>query len=196
MTPATEVPRLTPLSAPYSPDVAAQLQKWMPPGATLEPLALFRTLSLHLELASRMRPLGAGILGARATVPMHLREVMIQRTCALTGAEYEWGVHAAAFADAAGLDEERLRSTVHGGPLEECWTPLEASVVALADELHETSSISDQLWARLTGELGPEQIIELVVTAGWYHVIAYVCNGLRVEHEQWAPRFPPGPGAE
>jgi 4-carboxymuconolactone decarboxylase len=195
MTPATDVPRLTPLCAPYAPEVAAQLQKWMPPGAAVEPLGLFRTLNLHLELASRMRPLGAGILGAAATVPINLREIMIQRTCALTGAEYEWGVHAAAFAEAAGLDEERLRSTVHGGALDPCWTPLEASVVRLADELHATSSISDPLWAALAGELGAEQIIELIVTAGWYHVIAYVCRGLRVEHEQWAPHFPAGPDA-
>jgi len=29
------------------------------------------------------------------------------------------------------------------------------------------------------------------VTAGYYHVIAYVCNGAAVEHEQWAEPFPP-----
>ena len=58
-----------------------------------------------------MRPLGAGILGSRATVPLGLRELMIDRTCALTGAEYEWGVHARAFGAAAGLDEARLRAT-------------------------------------------------------------------------------------
>jgi hypothetical protein len=38
------------------------------------------------------------------------------------------------------------------------------------------------------------QIIELLVTAGWYHVISYVCNGLRVEREEWAAQFP-APGA-
>jgi alkylhydroperoxidase family enzyme len=35
------------------------------------------------------------------------------------------------------------------------------------------------------------QILELIVTAGWYHVIGYVCNGARIELEEWAPRFPP-----
>jgi hypothetical protein len=29
------------------------------------------------------------------------------------------------------------------------------------------------------------------VTAGWYHLISYVCNGLRLEPEDWAARFPP-----
>ena len=162
----------------------------MPPGAAIEPLRLFRTLMLHDGLAARMRPLGAGILGKAATVPVRLREVMIERTCALTGAEYEWGVHAAAFAGAAGLAGEHLHSTVRGGPDDGCWGPRESAVIRLADELHRTSTISDELWEALRAGFGQEQIIELIVTAGWYHVIAYLCNGIRLELEPWGQRFP------
>jgi 4-carboxymuconolactone decarboxylase len=189
MTIAAE-PRIAPLEPPYEPEVAEQLARWMPPGAEIEPLALFRTLNVHRELSSRMRPLGAGILGARAKVPLALRELMIDRTCALAGAEYEWGVHASAFGAAAGLDEHRLRATATGGSAEDCWQPEESIVLALAEELHETSGIGDELWAELSARFTEEQIIELIVTAGWYHVIAYVCNGLRVPLEPWAMRFP------
>src|SRR5947209_11858046 len=138
MTAAAAQPRIAPLEPPYEPGVAEQLARWMPPGAEIEPLALFRTLNVHAELASRMRPLGAGILGSRATVAIGLRELMIDRTCALAGAEYEWGVHASAFGAAAELDERRLRATVVGGSREGCWEPAEAAVLALAEELHET----------------------------------------------------------
>jgi len=186
-----EAARLAPLSPPYAPELREALARWMPPGSQSEPLALFRTMYLNAQLAGRMRPLGAGILGASATVPARLREVMIQRTCALTGAEYEWGVHAAAFADAVGLDAEQLRGTVHGGPDDACWGAEETIVLRIADELHESSSISDETWDALSATFAPEQIIELIVTAGWYHVIAYLCNGLRVEREPWARRFPP-----
>jgi 4-carboxymuconolactone decarboxylase len=189
---AAEVPRLQPLEPPYEPDIAAQLAKWMPPGAEIEPLALFRTLNLHPDLASRMRSLGAGVLGSSATVEPRLREIMIHRTCALTGAEYEWGVHAVAFGVPLGFSEEQLRSTVHGEAGEDCWDPAEAVVLRLADELHEHSSISENLWSDLRARFEPPQIIELIVTAGWYHTIAYVCNGLAVEREQWALRFPVG----
>jgi 4-carboxymuconolactone decarboxylase len=79
-------PRIAPLEPPYPPDTEAALLKWMPPGSPLEPLLLFRTLMVNDELASRMRPLGAGILGSKARIPALLREVMIHRTCALTGA--------------------------------------------------------------------------------------------------------------
>jgi hypothetical protein len=184
------VPRLAPLAPPYAPALAEQLAKWMPPGAAIEPLGLFRTLMLHDGLAARMRPLGAGILGSHATVPPRLREVMIHRTCALTGAEYEWGVHAAAFGGAVGLTDEQLRSTVLGGPLDACWEAPESAVMSLADELHRSSSISAELWRTLVGMFEPVQVIELIVTAGWYHVIGYLCNGIAVELEPWAMRFP------
>jgi 4-carboxymuconolactone decarboxylase len=184
------LPRLQPLQAPYDPDVQAQLAKWMPPGGAVEPLALFRTLQLHPQLAGRMRPLGAGILGSSATVEPRLREVMIHRTCALCGAEYEWGVHAVAFGAPLGFSENHLHSTVHGSHEDSCWGPAEATVFRLADELHEHSSISEKLWRELSARFQSEQIIELIVTAGWYHTIAYLCNGVLVQPEQWAARFP------
>jgi len=186
-----QTPRIAPLQAPYPPEVQAMLAKWMPPASDAEPLRLFRTLAVHGELMSRMRPLGAGILGAKATVAPQLREIVIHRTCALTGAQYEWGVHAIAFGGPLGLSETHLHSTVHGHWSDACWEPEQASVFRLADELHETSAISDELWQALAERLPETQIIELIVTAGWYHVIAYLCNGLRVQNEEWAPGFPP-----
>jgi alkylhydroperoxidase family enzyme len=100
-------------------------------------------------------------------------------------------VHAVAFGAPLGLSEEQLYATVHGHWSDACWEPTQASVVRLADELHQTSAISDELWQQLASRFEEEQILELIVTAGWYHVIAYVCNGVRVEREQWAPVFPP-----
>ena len=190
MNPPAQGPRLMPLDPPYTPEIAEQLSRWMAPGAEIEPLRLFRTLMVHDGLAARMRPLGAGILGGAAKVPPRLREVMIERTCVLTGAEYEWGVHAAAFGAEVGLTDERLRSTVLGSPEDECWDTEESAVMGLADELHHSSAISEELWGTLRSSFDSEQIIELIVTAGWYHVIGYLCNGLNVELEPWAPRFP------
>ncbi len=182
-------PRIAPLEPPYDADTEAALAKWMPPGSAVEPLRLFRTLSVHRELADRMRPLGAGILGRSAIVPALLREVMIHRTCALVGAEYEWGVHVAAFGKPLGFSNDQLASTVHGSWRDPCWDPAQASVFRLADELHETGKVSDEGWTELREHLNEPQVIELLVTAGWYHVIGFVCNGARVAREDWAPGF-------
>ena len=183
-------PRIAPLEPPYPPEVAASLAKWMPPGSAREPLRLFRTLEVHPELASRMRALGAGILGRSARVPPLLREVMIHRTSALVGAEYEWGVHADAFGRPLGLSDEQLLSTVHGSWTDDCWDAEQASVFRLADELHSTGAVSDELWRDLASRFDAPQIVELIATAGWYHLIGYMCTALRIRHEDWAPRFP------
>jgi 4-carboxymuconolactone decarboxylase len=182
-------PRIAPLQPPYPPDIEAALRKWMPPGAELEPLKLFRTLNVHEELASRMRPLGAGIL-AHGRVDPREREIVIHRTCARAGAEYEWGVHAIAFGKPLGLSEAQLRATVHGSAEDPAWSESDALLVALTDELYDTATVSDELWHRLATRFSQEQLLELLVTAGWYRLLSYVINAAGVELEPWAARFP------
>jgi 4-carboxymuconolactone decarboxylase len=183
------VPRIAPLEPPYEPAIEQALAKWMPPGSDAEPLALFRTLVVHGELASRMRPLDAGILGHGLVKP-RLREVMIHRTCALCGAEYEWGVHAQAFGKPLGFSDEQLASTVHGSAADAIWSAPERAVFRLADELHRTSGVGDELFAELRKHFDEAQILELVVTSGWYHTISYVIAAAGVQLEPWAARFP------
>ena len=117
------------------------LRKWMPPGSPLEPLALFRTLAVHDELVSRMRPLGAGILGHGRVAPRE-RELIIHRTCARAGAEYEWGVHAVAFGAAVGLSDDELAATAGADGDDPVWSKDDALLIRLADELHETGDLS------------------------------------------------------
>ncbi len=185
-------PRIAPLEPPYEPDTAALLAKWMPPGNDVEPLRLFRTLAVHDELASRMRPLGAGILGHPRLEPRE-RELLILRTCARAGAEYEWGVHAIAFGGPLGLTEGQLAATVHGAADDAAWSAHDAQLIAAADALYDGDAIPDELWAALARRLGDDQLLELVVVAGWYRLLACVINVALVELEPWAPRFPAAP---
>jgi alkylhydroperoxidase family enzyme len=182
-------PRIAPLSPPYEPETETMLHKWMPPGAEAEPLALFRTLAVHEELTSRMRPLGAGILGHGRIDPRD-REIVILRTCARAGAEYEWGVHAAAFGEAVGLPAEQIAATAGGQAEDAAWADGDSDLIQLVDELHETSTVSDELWSRLAERFRPDQLLELLITAGWYRLLSYVINGARVQPEPWAARFP------
>src|SRR5450631_1438214 len=136
-------PRIAPLEPPYSREIDESLRRWMPPGSGADPLALFRTLNLHAELASRMRPLGAGILGHGLIEPRE-RELMILRTCARAGAEYEWGVHAVAFGAAAGLTDAQIRASARGSADDAAWEEGDRALIALADELHEGAVVSDE----------------------------------------------------
>lgn len=186
--PATEQ-RVAPLKPPYTPELEQMLRKWMPPGSPLEPLALFRTLAVHDELVSRMRPLGAGILGHGRIEPRD-REIIIHRTCARAGAEYEWGVHALAFGKPLGLTDEQLAATVRGTADDPVWSERDALLIRLADELNDTCDVTDQLWTALAQRFTPDQLLELVITAGWYRLLSYAINATRVAPEPWAARFP------
>jgi 4-carboxymuconolactone decarboxylase len=181
--------RIRPLEPPYEPATEAMLTKWMPPGGGTEFLRLFRTLAVHDELFSRMRPLGAGILGHGRIDPRE-REIVIHRTCARAGAEYEWGVHAVAFGEPLGLSEAEMTATVHGAAADPAWSEHDALLVRLADEIHDTCDVSDSLWVQLAKRYTDDQLLELVITAGWYRLLSAVTNAVRVQRESWARRFP------
>jgi alkylhydroperoxidase family enzyme len=183
-------PRIAPLEPPYSSDVALALAKWMPPGVTVEPLKLFRTLFQNRETSDRMRPLGAGILGSHSSIDPREREIIIDRVCARCGCAYEWGVHVAAFGQALGLSQETLEATVTQSPFDAIWSERESLLVQMVDELHDTSTVNDALWSQLAERWTSAQLIELCVIAGWYHLISFVANAAHVQPEEWAASFP------
>ncbi len=182
-------PRIAPLQQPYEAGVGEMLAKWMPPGSEVEPLALFRTLAVHDGLFSRMRPLGAGILG-HPRLDARERELVILRTCARAGAEYEWGVHVVSFARPLGLSDEQISASVLGSSTNAAWPPADAQLIATADALYDTNGIPEALWAELSTRFADDQLLELVIVAGWYRLIAYVINAAQVALEPWAERFP------
>ena len=121
--------RLAPLAPPYEPDIQAAFERIMPPD--VPPLALFRTVARNGRVFGRLM---AGGLLDKGSLSLREREILIDRTSALCGAEYEWGVHVAFFTD--------------------------------------------------------QQLIEAITLVGYYHAIAFLVNGLRIEPEGYAPGFP------
>lgn len=193
--PPAAAPRIEPLAPPYAPDLDALLARMTPPGAP-SILALFRVLAHNPELATRATGWGGYLLGRKASLALRDREVMINRTCARCGAQYEWGVHVAAFGEAAGFSPDQDAAiagrdaagrAVDGPDLP--LTGRDRLLVQMADELHDTATVSDALWAQLAAVWSDAQLVELLMLAGWYHAISYVCNAARVPMEDWAARW-------
>lgn len=187
MTATKTTPRLQPLEPPYPDDVGETLKRMVPPG--LDPIILFRTLAHHPVLLDKLRTTGAYLLNHGAIDPID-REILIDRTTANRGSEYEWGVHVALFANAVGLTEEQVASTVLGGPDDACWNDRQALLIRLCDEICETNSVSDGLWAQLSEHYTPLQLIECVTLVGQYTYISYLTNALRLDLEDYGARFP------
>jgi alkylhydroperoxidase family enzyme len=182
-------PRIPLLEPPYEGDLAPLVARMTPPNAA-GPLALFRVLAKNPRLAERMMSTGGYFLGKGSTLPIRDREIVIDRVCARCGNEYEWGVHVTAFAKAAGLSDAEVRHTVSYPADPDAWAPNEAALIAMVDALHETSTIDDALWAELARHYDEAQLIELLMLAGWYHAISFVCNAARVPLEPWQARLP------
>ena len=181
-------PRIPPAEPPFAPAVADQLQAMMPPG--VPPIGLFRTFVQHLPMAAAMHGWGSYELSRRLSVPMRAREIVIDRTCARCGCEYEWGVHVAFFAARVGLDDAQVTSLTHGGVADPCWSDeADTVLIELVDQLHDTSDVDDDLWARLSRGHQPEQLLDLLLLCGWYHAISFAARGARVVGEPGAPRF-------
>lgn len=145
---------------------------------------IFTTLIRHRGLYRRWMPfagklLMAGRLGARE------RELLILRTGYNCRAEYEWGQHVH-LGRQAGLSDEEIRR-VREGPEVEGWSAEDAALLSAADELHERAEIGDQTWQALAGRYGEEELIEICMLVGNYHLVAFTLNSLRVQREEGVP---------
>jgi len=178
-------PRIAPANPPYAPEVQARFDTLMPSGVA--PLTLFRVLARDLRLFQRF--MGAGLLD-KGHLTLRQREIVIHRVTARCGSEYEWGVHAAFFAERAGLRPDQLRSIVHGGPDDACWSPEDALLIRFCDALHADCTIGDPLWAEFSAACSEEAILELLLLAGFYRMVSYLTNVLRLPPEPFAAPWP------
>jgi alkylhydroperoxidase family enzyme len=176
--------RIAALTPPYPPDIQAQFDRIMR-GAP--PLALFRVMAGHTRAWQKFT--GASLLD-RGPLPLRAREIVIDRTCALNGCEYEWGVHVSVFAQGAGLGAEEIRATVVGGADAPCWSAAERALIAAVDALHHRSTLSDAEFAALKAHYDDDPILEIILLCGFYRTVSYLANGLALPLEDNAARFP------
>jgi alkylhydroperoxidase family enzyme len=177
--------RIAPLAPPFPPEIDAALKRIMPAGTA--PLTLFTTLARNGRVFSRFM---AGGLLDKGSISLREREIVIDRTTARLGSEYEWGVHVAFFAEAAGLTPGQVWATAKGGSDDPAWTPREQLIVKLVDALIDRRTVDEVLWAALKKEFSDEQLIEFVVLTGFYHTVSFVTNVFAVPGEAYAARFP------
>jgi alkylhydroperoxidase family enzyme len=176
--------RLAPLQPPYAPEIQGQFDRIMR-GAP--PLTLFRVVAANARAWDKFR---AGSLLDKGPLSLREREIVIDRTCARTGCEYEWGVHVTAFAAAAHLTEEQVRATVVGAADAPCWSAAEQALIATVDALHARATLDDTEFKALAAHYDEAKIFEIILLCGFYRTVSYLANGLDLPLEQTAARFP------
>jgi alkylhydroperoxidase family enzyme len=167
--------RIEPAQPPYAPEVQASFDRmpkdWKP------------TFALFTTLARDPRLYTAFVRGAVTYLPgTHLsirqREIFLLRVTGRARCAYEWSLRVHYFAAGAGLGEKEMHASVHGEHDSEIWTSEEALLVRLADELHDSCTISPALWPELSANYSAEAILELIMLSGHYRMVACLANGL------------------
>jgi alkylhydroperoxidase family enzyme len=178
------MPRIAPLEPPYEAEIQGQFDRIMR-GAP--PLMLFRVIASNPRAWEKFR---SSSLLDRGPLSLREREIVIDRTCALNGCEYEWGVHVATFAPAAGLTEAEIRATVREGDGASCWSDAERALISIVDALHARSTLSGEEFSALSAHYDDAKIFEIILLCGFYRTVSYLANALQLPLEQSAARFP------
>lgn len=172
--------RLSPLPEPWPEDIAAMLAKY--PSSDGYILSLFRTFAQSKRFLQKGVP---NLLDRDSPLPLRMREIVILRVTANLGCGYEWGVHVAIFAKAAGFSDAQIAATTQpilGGTL---WTPEEARLIAAVDRFCLHGRLDTGTRASFEADWTKEQQLEIAALCGAYHTVSCVANLARLPHEDF-----------
>lgn len=176
---------LAPLEPPFEAEAAALLDAY--PRASGHLLSLFRTFANSTRFLRKGVP---NLLDRESPLPLREREIIILRVTAHWRCEYEWGVHVAVFADAAGFTPQQVAATTNGVPGDNCWNGRESTLLSVVDALSANGNLPDNMLQAFREHWSVEQQLEIIALCGAYHTVSQVANVARLEPEPFAARFP------
>jgi 4-carboxymuconolactone decarboxylase len=144
-------------------------------------------LNLYQALANQPPALAAFLEMSRyvrsgSSLDPGLRELAILATAHELQQPYEVAHHTAA-AMQLGVAPAKIAAVAPGGSLD-ALTAAERCAVEFARQAAHTRSGDDATFHRLQSLFSKEEIVDLVVTTGWYHLCAVILGALRVELEE------------
>lgn len=176
----TSAPRIAPLPPSERDERTQELLGSLIRGEDGMEMNIFTTIARHPRLLRRWSAFG-GVLLLRGELPARDRELLILRTAWSCGTDYEWGHHVE-IGRSAGLTHAEI-ARVPGRIDDAGWSADDAALLRAADELHDTSTLSDATWDALAARYSDAQLIELCMVVGQYHLVAYTLNALGVQLE-------------
>ena len=142
-------------------------------------LNVFRMMA-HAETDFRpLVGLGTAILG-RQKLSAKLRELAILRVAALSPARYEWVQHVP-IAQAMGATPPQVAALERGDIAADVFDSLERVVLRFTTEVVRDVRASEATFAELAQRLSAQEIVELIITVGYYMMIARLLETTAVD---------------
>jgi 4-carboxymuconolactone decarboxylase len=140
------------------------------------------------ELMTRLQLVGE-YLRFDSVLDDDLVELVIMYVARAWDQDFEYGYHHP-LAAKAGLPEDVV-DDVARGVRPSGGRPEVGAVIDLVDELHRTRQVSDATYDAAVRLLGETQVVEVLVTAGYYTTLAMTMNAALTPPPDDAPRLPP-----
>jgi alkylhydroperoxidase family enzyme len=151
-------------------------------------LNIFGTLRRNPRLYKAFLALGGHLLGA-SSVPAREREIVILRTGRQALSEYEFGQHTA-LGRQAGLTDAEIRALAGPDGAGDSLAEADSDLVNMVDELCAEDIVSERTWQRLAQRWTDEQLLELLVLAGFYRLVSGVLTSVGVALEEGTAGWP------
>ena len=177
-------PRLAPVTAKDDPRLAEIFAKGLN-GPNGEPLNIFGTLGHHPDLLKRWIVFAAHVL-SKSTLPPRDRELLILRTGWNCQSRYEFSQHAI-IALSCDISPDEVSRTKGDPSSDDAWSGHDVLLLRAADELHTSSTLSDEVWAGLSATYDATQMLDLIAAVGNYHLVAMFLNATRVALDDGVP---------
>ena len=178
---------LRPLEPPFDQDVEKVLAGYPQQDGYI--LSLFRTFANSFRFLTKAVP---NLLDKESPLSLREREIVILRTTANNGCEYEWGVHVSIFARAANLSPDQIVATKQTRNNQQLWPIKERLLLNCIDDLCESGSVREDHLADFQESWDLEEQLEIMALCGTYHTISFVANSARLENEDFGAKFPDG----
>lgn len=163
------------------------LDRWKEGGKDARGMHLLGSFAPYPDLARAFLTFNNHV-ATNSTLSAREREILILRIAWLRQAEYEYYQHLV-LGLRAGLTEDEMEY-IRAGPDAAQWSPQDAELVRVADELFTSAAVSDDTWASLAGRYSQQQMMDMVFLVGCYEVVAMASKSFGTTSEPHTGSLP------
>ena len=146
------------------------------------PLGIF---SLMAQAETCLRPLlglGSAILSKQELDP-RVRELVILQAAQLTPGRYEWVQHVP-IAEAVGASQADIAAVEREDWRAACFDARTSVALRFTADTLQHAAVSDELFAEVRAHFSPREIVELVLTLGYYSMLARLTEVVELEIDE------------
>jgi alkylhydroperoxidase family enzyme len=144
-----------------------------------------KIFGLMAQAETCFRPLvalGTAIL-SQQELPARMRELAILQAAQITPGRYEWVQHVP-IAEAAGASQAEIAAVERGDWSADAFDAATSAALRFGAETLRHAEVSDELFAELRQHFSPREIVELVLTLGYYSMLARLTEVTQLEIDE------------